>query len=260
MLSNMNRYSCLHYESDDEEYEKRLLQEQEKKRSIKEGERKLKEEKRKNRDNAKMKQYETDYAKNIKRTKIYDKITLGFDTFVYVGEIKEDDYNIARYLNLNSFLQQTVDVGKLHGLFCNDEYLRMVKHMELFKNKNYFPLECLEYINDIQQNQISGCVVNNLGIGNRMVYEIYIVLLLDTPCVRKAFDYYPHGKYLMGVFKENLKNKIKNQYGNVNELEQEYYNKYFELGKRYFAKRNNFKVLFRNYVRFIGKLMIIWKK
>ena len=40
----------------------------------------------------------------------------------------------------------------------------------------------------------------------------------------------------------------------------EYYNKYFELGKRYFAKRNNFKVLFRNYVRFIGKLMIIWKK
>ena len=56
MLSNINRYSCLHYESDDEEYEKRLLQEQEKKRSIKEGERKLKEEKRKNRDNAKMKQ------------------------------------------------------------------------------------------------------------------------------------------------------------------------------------------------------------
>ena len=247
MLSNnMNR--CLHYESDDEVREKKC-------NSIKEGE-----EQKLKRDNAKMKQYETDYAKNIKRTKIYDKITLGFDTFIYVCEIKEDDYNIARYLNLNSFLQQTVDVGKLHGLFGNHEYLHMVKHMELFKNKNYFPLECLEYINDIQQNQISGCVVNNLGIGNRMVYEIYIVLLLDTPCVRKAFDYYPHGRYLLGVFKENLKNKIKNQYGNVNKLEQEYYNKYFELGKRYFAKRNNFKVLFRNYARFIGKLMISWKK
>ena len=57
-----------------------------------------------------------------------------------------------------------------------------------------------------------------------------------------------------------IKNKIKNQYGNVNKLEQKYYNKYFELGKRYFAKRNNFKVLFRNYARFIGKLMISWKK
>ena len=58
--------------------------------------------------------------------------------FFYVCEIKEDDYNIARYLNLNSFLQQTVDVGKLHGLFCNDEYLRMVKHWNYLRIKIIF--------------------------------------------------------------------------------------------------------------------------
>uniref|UniRef100_A0A6C0E0B6 Uncharacterized protein n=1 Tax=viral metagenome TaxID=1070528 RepID=A0A6C0E0B6_9ZZZZ len=256
----MNRYSELYYESDDEEYEKRLLKEEEEKYKLKQEKYKLKEEKRKIKDDENIKQYEMFYANSIKRTKVYDKIKLGFSTFIYMSEIKEDYYNIARYLNLDSFLQQTVDVGELYGLFGKDEYLDMVKHMELFKNKHYFPLECFEYIRDIQQNQISGCVMNNLGTTKRMVYEIYVILLLDTACVRKAFDYYPHGRYLMDVFKESLEDKIKNPYKNITDFEHKYYNKYFELGKRYFAKRNNFKVLFRNYIRFIGKLMILYKR
>jgi hypothetical protein len=203
---------------------------------------------------------EIEYANIIKRTKVYDKIKLGFDTFNYVSEIKEDNHNIAKYLSLDGYLEQTVYTGKFYGLFSENEYLDMIKNMELFKNKNYPPIGCLEYIRDIQQNQISGCVINNIGTNMRMVYEIYVILLLDTVCVRKAFNYYPHGRYLMEVFKETLEDKIKNPYGNIREFEQEYYDKYFELGKRYFARRNNFKVLFRNYIKFVGKLMILYKR
>jgi hypothetical protein len=263
----MNIYSNLYYESDDEEYEKRMLKEEEEKRRINEEKRRINEEKRRikddkrrNKEDEKIKQRETDYTNSIKRTKIYDKIKIGFKTFNYVSEIKEDKYNIAKYLNLDGYLEQTVYFGKFYGLFSKNEYLDMVKNMEFFKNKNCPPIGCLEYIRDIQQNQISDCVINNLGTNTRMVYEIYVILLLDTPCVRKAFNYYPHGKYLMKVFKESLEDKIKNPYKNIAEFEQEYYDKYFELGKRYFAKRNNFKVLFRNYIKFVGKLMILYKR
>lgn len=125
MISNlrMNRYSDLYYESDDEEYEKRLLKEEEEKYKLKQEKYKLKEEKRKIKDDKNIKQYEIDYAKSIKRTKVYDKIDLCFSTFTYISEIKEDGYNIARYLNLDSFLQHTVDIGELYGLFGKDEYL-----------------------------------------------------------------------------------------------------------------------------------------
>ena len=60
---------------------------------------------------------------------------------------------------------------------------------------------------------------------------------------------------------EELESKIKNEYGLCNsELEHEYLSKYFETGKRYYAKRNNFKVLFRNYIKVVGKFMILYKK
>ena len=54
-----------------------------------------------------------------------------------------------------------------------------------------------------------------------------------------------------------LKDFIENPHDLHSKIEQEYVSKYFELGKRYYAKRNNFKILFRNYLRFIGKIMII---
>ena len=260
MNLKMNIYSNLYCESDDEEYEKQLLKEEEEKQKLRQEKLNQKEEKRRIKDNEKIKQNEIEYANSIKRTKVYTEIKLGFKVFNYVSEIKEDGYNIAKYLNLDGYLEQTVYFGTFYGLFSKDEYLDMVKNMEFFKNKDCPPIGCLEYIRDIQQNQISGCVINNLGINTRMVYEIYVILLLDTVCVRKTFNYYPHGRYLMEVFKESLEDKIKNPYRNITDFEQEYYDKYFELGKRYFSKRNNFKVLFRNYIKFIGKIMILYKR
>jgi len=44
------------------------------------------------------------------------------------------------------------------------------------------------------------------------------------------------------------------------EYKYEYICKYFACGKRYYAKRNNFKVLFRTYILFIGKLMKLYNK
>jgi hypothetical protein len=246
-MSNLriNRYSELYYESDDEEYETRILLE-----------------KKKLKDNEREKQFNIEYTKKYKKTAVYSTTKIGFNHHNYISEFKEDDYNIAKYLNLDEYLEMCGWTNKIYGLFTKDEYLDMVKHMELYKNKNCLisPIICFEYIRNIQE-KISYCVINKCSISSKIIYEIYLILLLDTPCVRRAFSEDPHGEYLMDdVFKECLENKLTNLYKTYYEVESEYYNKYFELGKRYFAKRNNFKTLFRNYIKFVGKLIILYNK
>ena len=63
----------------------------------------------------------------------------------------------------------------------------------------------------------------------------------------------------MGIVDKSLEEIIKNPYGSTSESEQMFISKYFELGKRFYAKQNNFKVLFWNYCKFIGKMMVIKK-
>ena len=101
--------------------------------------------------------------------------------------------------------------------------------------------------------------MSGFGSSYRMIYEIYLILLLDTKCMRKVLTTGHFGS-MMGIFRQDVQNKIENEYHQVSETHSEYFRKYFEVGKRYIAKRNNFKVLFRNYVRFVGKLTILYRK
>jgi hypothetical protein len=146
----------------------------------------------------------------------------------------------------------------MYHLFLKDEYLEMVKIMELNKNINYPHERSLKDIRTIQLKMervvISGCYESA-----RIIYDIYLAFLLDTKCVRALFEK-PETQYLSDIFRESVEEKILNTYGNISELESEYYNKYFELGRRYLSKRKNFKILFRNYIRIVGKLMILYKK
>ena len=97
------------------------------------------------------------------------------------------------------------------------------------------------------------CFGNKSG---RIIYDMYRFFVADTPVCRKIFeDSFPQLKSIMD---SELKEIIVEGYKDPAEIE--YFTKYFEVGKRFYAKRNNFKVLFCNYARFIGKMMCIHKK
>ena len=255
---NTNRFSELYYESDDEKYEEQIRKEkvnQEEKRRLN---------KEKNKEKRMVKEVETKkleekkYANSLKRTKIF---SLWFPTgqIKYISEIKEDGYNISNYLCLDGYFHTMIlSCQLMYRLFLKDEYFELVKIMELNKNINY-PTDCS--LNDIRkiQHKMETAVISGYHESARIIYDIYLTFLLDTQCMRAVFEE-PTKKYLMDIFKESVEEKILNIYGNISELESSYYNKYFEIGKRYLTKRKNFKVLFRNYVRFVGKLMILYKK
>lgn len=145
-----------------------------------------------------------------------------------------------------------------HGLFQKNDYLELVKIMELNKTDYYPEMSSAEDIRKIQRKIEIG-VMSGFGSSYRMIYEIYLILLLDTKCMRKVLTTGHFGS-MMGIFRQDVQNKIENEYHQVSETHSEYFRKYFEVGKRYIAKRNNFKVLFRNYVRFVGKLTILYRK
>ena len=264
MISNLriNRFAELAYESDDEKYELALKKEAERKEEVFQLKMKKKEEKRmeKNRKESEQeKKADIWYGQKLRKTKEYDTLILGDKLYSYVSNIVDDSFNIACYLSLDSYCIHTVDTHKMfHGLFQKDDYLELVKIMELNKTDYYPEMSSAEDIRKIQCKIEIG-VMSGFGSSYRMIYEIYLILLLDTKCMRKVLTTGHFGS-MMGIFRQNVKNKIENEYRQVSETHSEYFRKYFEVGKRYIAKRNNFKVLFRNYVRFVGKLTILYRK
>jgi hypothetical protein len=162
-----------------------------------------------------------------------------------------DDCNIATYLGLDSYLQKSVSQLK-----SEKEYFKLVKMMESNKNLNYLSKNVLDDIRYVQL-RMETCVVSRLPKVMKLIYEIFLTFLLDTVCVRTTFDK-PELKYMKNIWREEVQEKIENPYGSISLLENEYFKKYFEVGKRYIAKRNNFRVLFKKYVRVVGKLMVLY--
>ena len=254
-MINNNLFSYLYIESDDE-YEQCVTRERETLRDKKKEKYDLKQAKRHGKYLENIKQAEQEYARNIKRTKVFAQ---HLQRINYVSEIKENYCNIADYLSLDTTLISMVSNNRIcYNLFGDKEYLEMVKIMELNKNPVYASFGCLLNIRDIQ-HKIEKVVVGGYGSDALLIYQIYLIFLMDTKCVRKVLSSQPEYKYLMDFYKKDLKDKLTRQWSCVSEFECEYYNTYFEIGKRYFAKRNNFKVLFRNYVKCIGKFAVIRK-
>lgn len=254
MISKRNRFSELSYESDDEKYELALKKELE--RKMKKDEKRMEKCKK---EREQEKEADIWYGQKLRKTKEYDTFKIGVHLYSYVSNIVDDEFNIACYLSLDSYCIHTVDIQKMfHGLFQKDDYLELVKIMELNKTDNYPEMSSAEDIRKIQ-NKIEIGVLSGFGNSYRMIYEIYLMLLLDTKCMRKVLTTGHFGS-MMGIFRENVKNKIENEYRQVSETHSEYFRKYFDVGKRYIAKRNNFKVLFRNYVKFVGKIAVLYRK
>jgi hypothetical protein len=259
MFQRSNMFSSLSYESDDEEYERRLMLEKQQKDDHLVIKKSQARERRLIREIEILKQKDIDYTNSMKRRKVIQS----YNGIPYVSKIEEDTYNIARYLGLDNYLQYAVFTSSIFfGLFAKEEYLNLVKIMELNKNIKYLLCFPDSFIEDIRyvQLKIEMCVINGLSTDTRLIYEIFLIYLQDTICVRTAFENQSRFGHMMGIIREGLKNKIKNPYRSISEFENEYYIKYFEVGKRYLAKRNNSKVLIAKYLRFVGKLMVLYRK
>ena len=252
-----NSFSALDYESDEEVYNEKKKLEKELKEKREEERRASVREKQRLRSIERQKKSDEDYVKSLKRTKIMKSI--GIKILDYVCEIVEDGYNIARYLSLDESLQNMVEYSRIfYQNFDNEEYLYLVKIMETNKNPFYYDFhDCLRQLMSIDDPRIFGCLFQSRDYGGKIIYQIYKYFLFDTPNMRRVFEEKPH---LKGIVDESLEEIIKNPYGSTSESEQMFISKYFELGKRFYAKRNNFKVLFRNYCKFIGKMMVIKNK
>jgi hypothetical protein len=261
MISNLrfNRFSELAYESDDEKYELALQKEADRKEAELKIKKQKKDEKRRQKNIEDKIKDDIEYGKQLKRTKVYSIFFCCIEAYSYISYIIEDKFNIASYLCLDSYCVQTVNTYKrINGLFSKDEYLDLVKIMELNKT-DYYPVEFSKHdIMDIISKQ-ENSVISGYGKSHRMIYEIYLALLIDTKCMRKLLTT-GHFRSMMGIFREGVEEKIENNYGENTDILSEYFLKYFETGKRYIAKRNNFKVLFRNYVRFVGKIVVLYRK
>jgi hypothetical protein len=151
-----------------------------------------------------------------------------------------------------------------YQIFDKDEYLYLVRIMEKAKNNWYYnPKQQLKDMMSISEQRLCKCYFNvdkYFGYEFAAIYQIYKFLLWDTPNYRKLLKE-PEYSSLKEVIDNNLREFIDDcSFQDKSKIEREYISKYFELGKRYYAKRNNFKILFRNYVRFIGKIMIIKNK
>lgn len=265
---SVNPFSMLEIESDDEEYEKKKNTEQkenEEKRIKKLEEKRLK---REEKEKEYMKQQENEYIKSLKRTKIYD----GLIPLQYVKLIKEDHYDISSYLSLSREIQSSLSISNMgcaltYGgfqIFNKEEYLYLVEIMEKAKNSWYYnPEKQLKDMMSISEERLMKCYFSgiNKSVGYQFaaIYQIYKFLLWDTPNYRKLLKDERYST-LKQTIDNDLKDFIENPYNTHSEREKEYVSKYFEIGKRYYAKRNNFKILFRNYLKAIGKFMSLYKK
>jgi hypothetical protein len=259
-----NLFSDLYIDSDDEFFEKKRLnngKELENKLKLKTEKRILKDAKRKIEEDKK-------YALSLKRTKVYDGIT----PLDYVKLIEEDNYDISSYLSLSREISSSLHTNIMgcaityggYQIFDKDEYLYLVRIMEKAKNNWYYnPKQQLKDMMSISEQRLCKCYFNvdkYFGYEFAAIYQIYKFLLWDTPNYRKLLKE-PEYSSLKEVIDNNLREFIDDcSFQDKSKIEREYISKYFELGKRYYAKRNNFKILFRNYVRFIGKIMIIKNK
>lgn len=251
MYAKTNMFSILSRDSDDEEYERQIYFEMDKKLKLK------KSLARERRDLEVKKQNDLNYINGMKK----HKVIKSYNGISYVSEIEEDGFNIARYLGLDGYLRHVVFSAPIYGFFGKDEYLKLVKIMELNKNMRYLfyqenILEDIRYV----QSKMEMCVISRVPDNIRLIYEIFLTFLQDTVCVRGLFEIQPMFRHMKDVFREEIKEKIENPYGSISEFENEYYIKYFEIGKRYVVKRNNLKVLFKKYLRFIGKMMVLYRK
>lgn len=271
-LTTNNRFSTLEIESDDEKYEEKKNIEQkeyEEKRMKKLQEKRIKrEEKEREKEKEYIKHQENEYLKNLKRTKVYD----GLIPLQYVKLIEEDHYDISNYLSLSREIQCSLSISNMgcalaYGgfqIFNKEEYLYLVEIMEKAKNSWYYnPEKQLKDMMSISEERMMKCyfsgIDKSVGYEFAAIYQIYKFLLWDTHNYRKLLK-----DEIYSILKQTIDNDIKdfieNPYNMHSKIEQEYVLKYFELGKRYYAKRNNFKILFRNYLKVIGKFMILYKK
>ena len=251
MYAKTNMFSILSRDSDDEEYERQIYFEMDKKLKLK------KSLARERRDLEVKKQNDLNYINGMKK----HKVIKSYNGISYVSEIEEDGFNIARYLGLDGYLRHVVFTAPIYGFLGKDEYLKLVKIMELNKNMRYLfyqenILEDIRYV----QSKMETCVMSGVPHTIRLIYEIFLTFLQDTVCVRGLFEIQPMFRHMKDVFREEIKEKIENPYGSISEFENEYYTKYFEIGKRYLVKRNNCKVLFKKYLRFVGKIMVLYRK
>ncbi len=266
MTKNTNMFSVLSYDSDNDEYEYEKIKKQEGKE--KEGKRIEKEEKRKIKEIQRERIEEEKYAQSLKRTKVYD----GIYPLDYVKLIKEDNYCISSYLSLSRDIQCSLNISNMscalaYGgfqIFNKEEYLYLVGIMEKAKNPYYYnPTQQIEDMMSISETRLMKCyfseIHKSIGYEFGSIYQIYKFLLWDTPNYRRFLKEHKYSHFKK-MIDDEVKEFIENPYNMHSEIEHEYVSKYFELGKRYYAKRNNFKVLFRNYIRFIGKIMILYKK
>lgn len=272
LLKKSNMFNLLSYDSEDDLYEyEKVAKKVEEEKIIQRDEKRLQKEEimRKNIELQKQKEANM-YALSLKRTKIWHKDPL-YSRFDYIKLVKEDNYDIASYLSLSSQIQRSLDISNMgcaltYGfvIFNKDEYLYLVKIMEQAKNPEYYdPTKQLENMMSISETRLMKCyfsgIHKSIGYEFASIYHIYKFLLWDTPNYRRLLK---DSRYrsLKVVIEKDLKEFIENPYQMHNKIEQEYVSKYFEIGKRYYAKRNNFKILFRNYIRFIGKIMIMYRK
>ena len=192
----------------------------------------------------------------------------------YISDKPEYESNIAKYLGLDSLLQTIVaesDVfskevsSTINSTVClliitlsSKEFLYLVQTMELNNSKEYPEHWSIYDVRKIQE-KIENCVVSRLGPEIKIIYDIYLIFLLDTKCMRRLFE--ETDDYLLKSIFQSFKDEFEKKL-----TESGYFAIYFESGKRYFTKRNNIKFrtrirkLLKNFTVFVGKLMVGIKK
>ncbi len=257
-----NHFTLLSYDSDNDEYGYEVLLKE--RRKMDQNKREEKNRKKDLKEIENKKKEDEKYALSLKRTKVRDNLML-------VKLIEEDNYDITSYLSLSGDIQCSLNITNMscalaYGgftLFNKDEYMRLVEIMEKAKNIYYYdPFRQMKDMMSIAEERMMKCyfsINTYYGYEFAAIYHIYRFLLWDTPNYRRYLKD-PRYSYFKGIIDDELKGFIENPYQNHSEIEREYVSKYFEVGKRYYAKRNNFKVLFRNYIRFIGKIKLKMNK
>jgi hypothetical protein len=131
--------------------------------------------------------------------------------------------------------------------------------MELNNSKEYPEYWSIYDVRKIQE-KIENCVVSRLlGPEIKFIYDIYLVFLLDTKCMRRLFE--ETDDYLLQSIFQSFKDEFKEKL-----TESGYFAIYFETGKRFFTKRNNIKFrtrirkLLKKFTVFVGTLMVGIKK
>ena len=269
MFAKANSFDLLAYDSEEDEYKYETnMKKQQIQKEFEKEQKKLEKEQQRiiQAQDQKIKE-DNKYNQSLRRTKIYD----GLIPRKYVKLIEEDNYDISSYLSLSrdisySLYNNNMACALTYGgyqIFDNKEYLYLVEIMEQAKNHWYYnPQKQLKDMMSISEERMMKCYFNinkYLGYGFAAIYQIYKFLLWDTPNYRALLKDKRYST-LKETIDKDLKDFIENPYDIHSEIEQKYVSKYFELGKRYYAKRNNFKILFRNYILFIGKMMVINKR